>query len=82
MLKNSDIAELKEFQEGFQAVIDQDFNPDFVQLFGMDMYEYGFQKGLCYGVAGVSAIGIGVFIGIKLKNVITKKYFNKSDKES
>ena len=82
MLKNSSIADLEEFKEGFQAVIDQDFNPDFVQLFGMDMFEYGFQKGLGYGVAGISAIGIGVFIGVKLKNVITKKYFNKPDKES
>ncbi len=82
MLKNySSIADLKEFKEGFQAVIDQDFNPDFVELFGIDMFEYGFQKGLGYGIAGVFTIGAGFFIGKKLENYVKKKYFNKPDKE-
>ena len=33
-------------KEGFQEVIDQDFNPDIVKCFGMDMWEDGCKFGL------------------------------------
>lgn len=81
MLKGSEIVKLPVFKEGFDAVIEQDFNPDFVQLFGMDMFESGFETGLKYGVIGSCAIAAGYFLGKKLEKVISKHFRKNEESE-
>lgn len=61
-------------KEGFQEVIDQDFNPDIVKCFGIDMWNDGFKSGILMGVAATAGMTLGIYLGNKIANKhITKR---------
>lgn len=64
-------------KEGFQEVIDQDFNPDIVKCFGMDMWEGGCKFGLLMGAACAAGTMLGIYLGGKL----AKKHISKRKSE-
>ncbi len=50
-------------QEGFQYCIDQDFNPDEVYCYGIDMYNAGLKRGALCALGSVIILGIAGGIG-------------------
>ena len=61
-------------KEGFQEVIDQDFNPDIVKCFGVDMWNDGFKSSILMGVAATAGMTLGIYLGNKIANKhITKR---------
>lgn len=60
-------------KEGFQEVIDQDFNPDIVKCFGIDMWNDGFKFGILMGAACTAGTMIGMYLGKKTADRIFKK---------
>lgn len=60
-------------KEGFQEVIDQDFNPDIVKCFGMDMWGDGCKFGLRMGVAATAGTMLGIYLGGKIADKLFKK---------
>lgn len=60
-------------KEGFQEVIDQDFNPDIVKCFGIDMWNDGFKSGILMGVAATAGMTLGIYLGNKIADRIFKK---------
>ncbi len=73
MFKNPDAV----LKEGFQEVIDQDFNPDIVKCFAMDMWEDGCKFGLLMGAACAAGTTLGVYLGGKA----AKKHISKRKSE-
>ena len=65
----------KVVQEGFQGCIDQDFNPDEVYMYGIEMYETGLKRGLI--TTGVIGIGLGIYLGVR--SYIVNKKLKKID---
>lgn len=41
-----------DLHDGFQEVIDSDFNPDIIQCFGIDMWDCGYRHGIMIGATG------------------------------
>ena len=76
---NKPIYKLSDVALGFQEVIDSDFNPDIVHVFGIEMWDAGFKHGVMIGVTG-SLMAFGSLCGIYIvyKN-IKQKFLKKEE---
>lgn len=64
----------KAVNEIFNYIIEDDFNPDAVNLGLLDAYENGLMKGLVIGtsIASIVGISVGISVYVKMKGEINE----------
>ena len=70
------VIKTKTFKQGFELLVENDFNPDLVELFGIDMYEAGFKLGVPIGIFGtLTTIRLCLFISEKMNGITYRKMY-------
>lgn len=78
IIVNKPIYKLSDVALGFQEVIDSDFNPDIVHVFGIEMWDAGYKHGKLIGVTG-SLMVFGSICGIYIVYKNIKQKFLKNE---